>query len=97
MTVSEITACGIPAIFIPLPTAIGNNQKLNAQAVADRGAGFVLDQTTLTGTALAEQVVQIITDPAKLQQMADASRQLGKPHAGEEIAKSIYSFVKCER
>ena len=94
MTISEITACGIPAIFIPLPTAAGDHQRLNAQAVADRGAGIVLGQATLTGAVLAEQVVQIITHPSTLQRMADASRQLGKPHAGEEIAKSIYALVK---
>lgn len=94
MTISEITACGIPALFIPLPTAAGDHQRLNAQAMADRGAGIVLEQAILTGTNLAEHAIQIITDPVKLQQMADASRQLGKPNAGEEIAKSIYALVK---
>ncbi len=93
MTISEITACGIPALFIPLPKG-GGDQKWNAQAVADKGAGIVLNQATLTGNVLAEQVVQLITNPTKLGQMADASRQLGRPNAGEEIAKSIYALVK---
>ncbi|MDE0684252.1 MAG: undecaprenyldiphospho-muramoylpentapeptide beta-N-acetylglucosaminyltransferase, partial [Candidatus Poribacteria bacterium] len=33
MTVAEVTACGIPAIFIPLPSQAGNDQVLNAQSV----------------------------------------------------------------
>ena len=94
MTIAEITACGIPAIFIPLPTAAGDHQALNAQAVAEVGGGVVLNQSTLTGSKLAEEIVRIITDPEKHRRMADQSRQLGNPHAGEEIAKSIYSFVK---
>ena len=94
MTIAEIAACGIPAIFIPLPTAAGGHQRLNAQAVADAGGGVVLDQRTLTGGELAEAIIKIIDDPEKHQQMAYRSRQLGNPHAGEEIARSIFSFVK---
>ena len=94
MTVSELTACGIPAIFIPLPAMTGNNQQLNAKAVSDKGAGIVLDQYTLTGTDLANEITRLITDPARLRQMADASRSLGNPHASAEIAKSIYSLLE---
>ena len=94
MTIAEITACGIPAIFIPLPTAAGDHQRLNAQAVADAGGGVVLNQNTLAGHKLAEEIIRIIDNPEKQQQMAYQSRQLGNPCAGEEIAQSIFSFVK---
>ena len=93
MTISEITACGIPAIFIPLPTATGDHQRLNAQAVADKGGGIVLDGRSLDGGELASEIVKIITDPEKHRRLANASRELGNPCAGEEIAKSIYSIV----
>jgi len=94
MTVSEITACGLPAIFIPLPSMAGNNQELNAQAIAKTGAGIVLNQRTLTSTLLANQISNITGNPAKQQQMAEASQQLGKPRASEEIANSILSFMR---
>ncbi len=95
MTIAEIAACGIPAVFIPLPTAAGDHQRLNAQAIADAGGGVVLNQRTLTGCKLAEEIIRIIGDPQKQQRMAYQSRQLGNPHAGEEIAQSIFSLVKC--
>ena len=94
MTISEITACGLPAIFIPLPSTPGNNQELNAQVVSDSGAGVVLNQQTLTGQLLAEQITRITENPKKQQQMSDASRKFGNPHASEEIAKSILSLAK---
>ena len=94
MTIAEITACGIPAVFIPLPTSAGDHQRLNAQAIASAGGGIVLDQHTLTGSKLAEEVIRIIDDPDAHQRMADQSRLLGNPHAGEEIARSIFSLVK---
>ena len=94
MTIAEITACGIPAIFIPLPTAAGDHQSLNAEAIADAGGGVALDQRTLTGCKLAEEIIRIINNPEKQKQMSYQSRQLGNPHAGEEIAQSIFSLIK---
>ncbi|MCZ6680373.1 MAG: undecaprenyldiphospho-muramoylpentapeptide beta-N-acetylglucosaminyltransferase [Candidatus Poribacteria bacterium] len=94
MTIAEITACGIPAIFIPLPIAAGDHQSLNAQAVAEAGGGTVLNQRTLTGRELAAEIVQIITDPERHRRMADASHQFGRPNAGKAIAKSIYSLMR---
>lgn len=94
MTIAEITACGIPAIFVPLPTAAGDHQRLNAQAVAEAGGGVVLDQRTLTGNKLAEEIIRIIDNPEEQQRMVTQSRQLGNPHAGEDIAQSIFSFLK---
>ena len=94
MTIAEITACGIPAIFIPLPTAAGDHQRLNAQAIAEMGGGVVLNQGTLTGAKLAEEIIRIVNDPEEQQGMANRSRQLGNPHAGEEIAQSIFSLMK---
>jgi UDP-N-acetylglucosamine--N-acetylmuramyl-(pentapeptide) pyrophosphoryl-undecaprenol N-acetylglucosamine transferase len=93
MTVSEVTACGIPAIFIPLPAMAGNNQRLNAKAVEEQGGCILLDQNTLTGTELAGKIMQLLADSERLREMADASRALGNPQASEDIAKSIYAFV----
>ena len=94
MTIAETTACGIPAIFIPLPTAAGDHQRLNAQAATEAGGGVMLDQPTLTGRKLANEIIRIMSNPEEQQRMADQSRKLGNPRAGEEIAQSIISFVK---
>ena len=41
-TVSEITALGLPAVYVPLP--IGNGeQRLNAQPVVAAGGGLLVD------------------------------------------------------
>ena len=50
MTVAELTACGKPAILIPLPTAIYDHQMKNAKAMEAAGAAVVLPQTELTGS-----------------------------------------------
>lgn len=93
MTVSEVTACGIPAIFIPLPAQTGNNQVLNAQTIASAGAAVVLEQHILTAEVLVEHLIRMTTNEKTYQQMVTASRVLGKPHASDDIAKSIYGLI----
>lgn len=93
MTVAEVTACGIPAIFIPLPSQTGNDQVLNAYSVAEAGAAIVLEQGGFTVEALVESLTNILLDQDTYEQMVSASRALGKPNASDNIAKSILSHV----
>ncbi len=93
MTVSEVTACGIPAIFIPLPAAIGNNQVQNAETVVNAGAATMLEQDTLKHDVLVNEFFRIITDTETFQEMRSSSLSLGRPFAGDMIAKSIYELT----
>lgn len=93
MTVSEVTACGIPAIFIPLPAAVGNNQVDNAESVAKAGAAIVLQQSILTPELLADQMYHILTDQDTYSKMKSASKKLGHPRASQTIAEAIYKLT----
>lgn len=93
MTVAEVTACGIPAIFIPLPSQTGNDQVLNARTVAKHGAAVVLEQGAFTVEGLVENLINMTLNGDTHQQMVTASRTLGKPHASDDIAKSILSYA----
>ena len=93
MTVAEVTACGIPTIFIPLPSQTGNDQVLNARTVAQQGAAVVLEQGAFTVETLVENLTNMALDGNTRQRMVTASRALGKPHASDDIAKSILSYA----
>ena len=93
MTVAEVTACGIPAIFIPLPSQTGNDQVLNARTVAEQGAAVVLEQGAFTVETLIENLINMTLDGNTHQCMVAASRMLGKPHASDDIARSILSYA----
>lgn len=97
MTVSEVTACGIPAIFIPLPAQTGNNQVLNAQTIANAGAAVVLEQHILTADALVEHLIRLTTNEKMYQQMVYKSQAIGKPRASDDIAKSIYGLINASQ
>lgn len=53
-TVAEVDACGIPAIFIPLPWSASNEQYENAQVLVEKHTAQCLDQTTLTPVLLLD-------------------------------------------
>lgn len=72
MTVAELTACGKPAILIPLPSAIYDHQTKNAKVMEAAGAAVLLTQSMLTGSLLVRTVAGILGDPARL-------RAMGKP------------------
>ena len=90
MTIAEVTACGIPAIFIPLPSQTGNNQALNAHTIAEAGAAVVLEQGTFTVETLVKNLTNMTLDGNTHKRMVAASRALGKPDASDDIAKSIF-------
>ena len=93
MTVSEVTACGIPAIFIPLPAAVGNNQVDNAESVAKAGAAVVLQQEMLTPEILTDALYRILTDQNTYLEMKSASKKLGHPKASQVIAEALYELA----
>ncbi|OOK72094.1 glycosyltransferase family 28 C-terminal domain protein [Mycobacterium kansasii] len=62
MTVAEVSAVGLPAIYVPLP--IGNGeQRLNALPVVNAGGGMVIADADLTPALVAREVAGLLTDP----------------------------------
>lgn len=83
MTVSEIAAIGIPAIFIPLPNAIDNHQVANARYLTDAGAGICLMQKELNSKILAEEITRILK---QLDVMGKAAKKCARLDATEVVA-----------
>jgi UDP-N-acetylglucosamine--N-acetylmuramyl-(pentapeptide) pyrophosphoryl-undecaprenol N-acetylglucosamine transferase len=94
-TLAELTAAGRPAVLIPLPTAADDHQRKNAEVLAAAGAADVLHQKDLTGARLAERVLSLIGDPARLTAMAAAARRLARPDAAMVIADKAMELARA--
>jgi UDP-N-acetylglucosamine--N-acetylmuramyl-(pentapeptide) pyrophosphoryl-undecaprenol N-acetylglucosamine transferase len=88
-TLAELTVAGKAAILVPLPTATDDHQRMNAEALARRGAAEVLPQPALSGETLAGRVLELLADVARLERMRAAARAAGRPGAAGEIADRI--------
>ena len=84
MTVAEVAAVGVPALFVPLPWAIDDHQTANARWLADAGAAKVKAQSALSAQWLAEYIVS--QDRAQLLGMATLARAMAMPGATRTIA-----------
>ena len=91
MTVSEIAAMGIPAIFIPLPTAIDDHQTANAKYLTEAGAAILLKQSDLTAENLAQQIETLC---GNLAQRRDIAQSLAYLNATKTVANICISEAK---
>jgi UDP-N-acetylglucosamine--N-acetylmuramyl-(pentapeptide) pyrophosphoryl-undecaprenol N-acetylglucosamine transferase len=99
-TIAELTACGKPAILIPLPRAAHQHQHENARLLERAGAAVMCEQGALTGRHLAELLSGLLGDPPRLQAMAEASRLLGRPDAAGtivEVCEGLLGVKQGER
>ena len=92
-TLAELTALGIPSILIPYPLATENHQEFNARALEKEGAAVVIPDKELTGAYLYRRINRLIEDREKLERMGNASKNMGKIDALEEIIKCIDEII----
>jgi UDP-N-acetylglucosamine--N-acetylmuramyl-(pentapeptide) pyrophosphoryl-undecaprenol N-acetylglucosamine transferase len=93
MTIAELTACGKPAILIPLPTAIYDHQMKNARAMETAGGAIVLPQAELTGARLNEAITAILENPERMRAMGEHSRAMRRTDAGEAIVRECCALM----
>ncbi|MCK4842693.1 MAG: undecaprenyldiphospho-muramoylpentapeptide beta-N-acetylglucosaminyltransferase [Methylococcales bacterium] len=83
MTISEVAAVGLPAVFIPLPHAIDDHQTANAKYLTEAGAGILLAQNDLNESSLLTAINEI---KQSLNEMSMASKNKAKLDATEVVA-----------
>lgn len=88
-SVAEIAVVGRPAILIPLPSAIDDHQRANADALALSGGAIRLDQAGLTPSVLAKNIETLLMNPENLTNMAAACARFGNPKAAEQLADLV--------
>ncbi|MBL8289098.1 MAG: undecaprenyldiphospho-muramoylpentapeptide beta-N-acetylglucosaminyltransferase [Rubrivivax sp.] len=91
ITVSELTAAGVPAILVPLVLSTTSHQRDNAQWLAGQAAAIHLPQAELTPQRLAELLRSL--DRERLLAMATKARSLARPRAAARVADEIERLV----
>ena len=93
MTVAELAGWGLPAVFVPLPTAAADHQTVNARALVDAGAGVLMPEADLSADRLAGDVTRLLGDRTGLAAMADRIRERGSRDAVRYIVESVLGLV----
>lgn len=87
-TVSEISALGIPAIYVPY--AVGNGeQALNAASAVRAGAAVLIPDAEFTGDRVRSKVVPLLADETRRAAMAAAVASVGTRNGTENVVAMI--------
>jgi UDP-N-acetylglucosamine--N-acetylmuramyl-(pentapeptide) pyrophosphoryl-undecaprenol N-acetylglucosamine transferase len=88
-TVSECAVIGRPALLVPLPGSLDQDQAENAAWLAQLGAAWVLPQPEFSPPRLACELAHYLDNPQALTKAAAAARQAGKADAGSRLADLV--------
>jgi len=96
-TVAELAAIGRPAILVPLPHALDQDQMANAAVLETAGGAIRLRQEEFTPERLAAEIMQLASAPKKLVAMALAARLQGTLDAAERLADLVLHLAGFPR
>ncbi|MCG9581604.1 undecaprenyldiphospho-muramoylpentapeptide beta-N-acetylglucosaminyltransferase [Vibrio tubiashii] len=91
LTVSEVSAAGVGAIFIPFMHK-DRQQALNADHLVECGAAKMIEQPELTVDKLVSEIKAL--DRSKLKAMASEARRSAKLDADKVVAEAIVALTK---
>jgi len=89
-TAADLLTIGRPAIFVPLPHGgAREEQRRNAETLAQAGVGWHLPEAGLTPEALAGVLREAFESPTRLPDAARAASALGRPDAAARLADAV--------
>ncbi|GAB3689098.1 undecaprenyldiphospho-muramoylpentapeptide beta-N-acetylglucosaminyltransferase [Actinocorallia lasiicapitis] len=96
MTCAELSAVGLPAVYVPLP--IGNGeQALNAKPIVDAGGGLLVDDGALTPEWISQNLLPILRDADTVARMSEAAASMGRRDADIALASMVFEVVRAGR
>ncbi|MGI9194725.1 MAG: undecaprenyldiphospho-muramoylpentapeptide beta-N-acetylglucosaminyltransferase [Actinomycetota bacterium] len=88
-TIAELAATGLPCLLVPLPVALDDDQRHNAEVVSAAGGAKVILDSDLGRTDLSEVVKEIIEDESTLTGMSAGIATLDMPDAAVKLANLV--------
>jgi UDP-N-acetylglucosamine--N-acetylmuramyl-(pentapeptide) pyrophosphoryl-undecaprenol N-acetylglucosamine transferase len=87
--VAELAAIGRPAILVPLPHALDQDQRANAAMLERAGGAILMDQVRFTPGSVAAEIARLAAAPSTLAGMAAAAKAHGVLDAADRLADLV--------
>jgi UDP-N-acetylglucosamine--N-acetylmuramyl-(pentapeptide) pyrophosphoryl-undecaprenol N-acetylglucosamine transferase len=95
-TIAELAVIGRPAILVPFPHALDQDQAANAGELGAVGGAIVVAQQDFTPQWLAAALAKAQQDPAELRRRAALARSVGVSDAAERLADLVLKLARRE-
>ncbi len=96
-TISEITALGVPAIFIPSPYVTNNHQYKNAMDLVDKKAALILEEKNLDKNTLISMIDKTLSDKEKYYDIKNNLKELCIKDSGERIYETLKGMIMDDK
>lgn len=95
LTVSELAAAGVPALFVPFAAAVDDHQTRNAKFLVDAHAGLLIAERELTPLRLANELQALLAGGRpRLLEMASKARALAIIDADVRLADACIAAAR---
>jgi UDP-N-acetylglucosamine--N-acetylmuramyl-(pentapeptide) pyrophosphoryl-undecaprenol N-acetylglucosamine transferase len=92
-TVAELAAIGRPAILVPLPHALDQDQFANAGVLEQAGGAIRVVQDAFTPRRVADEIGALAAAPQRLGSMARAAKSVGRLDAADRLADLVLAVA----
>ncbi|KQX06718.1 MULTISPECIES: UDP-N-acetylglucosamine--N-acetylmuramyl-(pentapeptide) pyrophosphoryl-undecaprenol N-acetylglucosamine transferase [unclassified Leifsonia] len=92
-TVSELSALGIPAVYVPYPVGNGE-QRFNAAGVVEAGGGVLVDDAAFLPAWVTSELLPVLEDEPGREAMADAAASVGVLDGSRRFAALVAEALR---
>jgi UDP-N-acetylglucosamine--N-acetylmuramyl-(pentapeptide) pyrophosphoryl-undecaprenol N-acetylglucosamine transferase len=92
MTCAELTAVGLPAVYVPLPHGNGE-QRLNAAPIEHAGGGLIVADAELSPAWIRDTLLPVLLDPELVAAMSQAAAGIGRGDADRRLATAVLHII----
>lgn len=94
-TVADVSVIGRPAIWVPLASAIRDEQTANARQLVEAGAATVMTEDEFDVGPLTQKLVDLLSDEPGMLKMSQAATACGVPDATERLVEMVEGLAEA--
>ena len=96
-SIAELGVIGRPAILVPLPGSLDQDQRANAALMERAGGGCLMDQDTLSPKYLGKRLEELFENVEMLKSAAQNARAVGRVDAAKRLADATENLHKQDK
>jgi len=92
-TISEITALGVPTIFIPSPYVTNNHQYKNAMDLVNRKAALIIEEEKLNKETLIKEIDRVLSNDKNYETLKKNVSKIGIKNSSDKIYELLKDLI----
>lgn len=95
MSIAELAVVRKPVVFVPYPFAAEDHQTVNASKLVQKGAGILIPDGEAK-TRLVKEVIELVNDPARQEEMKKNIGATAISNADEIVAAEVLRIIDLD-